>query len=202
VYWVRKFATGEEHHRAGLLLQILFFAPSSRRIELRYYSREGYMRIPVLISPVIAGCLFLTTPNNTEAPGPQNFRRLYGEPTMERFAAPSGITVTVQYGPDRLACQLLIEAQQLLVEVKEQTPYMNSEAVSETLQTVVPADTRGEQISTDKLDVQGKHLFRTDYENLSIRRFCTIDGCSPSNQSQEAAALVVFNRSSCPKHLK
>ena len=76
------------------------------------------MRIPLLTAPVIAGCLFLTAPNNTEAPGPQNFRRLYGEHTMERFAAPPGITVTVQYGPDRLACELLIEGQHLLFEVK------------------------------------------------------------------------------------
>lgn len=160
------------------------------------------MKIPLQLAQVILGCLFFTAANNTAVPGPQDFRRLYGEPTMERFAAPSGISVTVQYGPDRLACELLLEAQQLLLDVKQKQPYMSSEAVSEVLQTVAPVDIRGKQISTDRIDVEGKHLFRTDYENVSIRRFCTLDGCAPSNQSQEAAAVVVFNRASCPKHVE
>jgi len=159
------------------------------------------MKIPLLLAPIIAGYLFLAAPNNTEVPGPQDFRRLYGEPSMERFAAPSGVTVTVEYGPDRLACQLLIEPQRLLFEVRNPIPPMPSEAVSQILQAVVPVDKRGKQIATDKVEVEGKQLLRTDYENVSIRRFCTVYACGSSNQNQDLATVVVFNRVACPKRL-
>jgi len=160
------------------------------------------MKIPLLIAGTVAGCLFLAVPNNTEVPGPQDFRRLYGEPTMERFAAASGVTVTVEYGPDRLACQLLIESERLLFEVRNPLPPMSSESVSQILQVVVPADTRGKQIATEKLQVEGNQLLRTDYENVSIRRVCSVYACGPSSENQDLATVVVFKRASCPKHIE
>lgn len=159
------------------------------------------MRIPLVIGPMVFGCLFMAIPNNTEAPGPQDFRRLYGEPTMERFAAGSGITVTVEYGPDRVACQLLIEPQQMLVEVRDQAPPMSSQATSEILEQLVPAATRGKQIGSDSVQIEGDKLLRTDYEHVSIRRVCAVYACSPSTQDRDLRTVVVFNRDSCPKHL-
>lgn len=161
------------------------------------------MKIPLQIGPILLGCLFLAIPNTVQAPGPQDFRRLYGEPTMERFAARDGITVTVEYGPDRLACQLLIEPQQLLVEVRNQGPPMSSQAIAEILDQVAPASMRGKQIGADNVQIEGDKLLRTDYENVSIRRDCAVvSACGPSAQNQDLRTLVVFNRESCPKRLE
>jgi hypothetical protein len=159
------------------------------------------MKVPLLIAPILVGCLFPAS-SNMQAPGPQDFRKLYGEPAMERFTARDGITVTVEYGPDRLACQLLIEPQQVLTEVRNQGPAMSSEAILETLEQVVPASTRGKQISVDNVQIEGDRLLRTDYENVSIRRVCTVYACGPSPENRDLRTLVVFNRELCPKHLK
>lgn len=160
------------------------------------------MKIPILVGPTLLGCLFVAIPNNVQAPGPQDLRRLYGAPTMERFAARSGITVTVEYGPDRQACQLLIEPQQALVEVRNQGPAMSSQALLEILEQVVPASTRGKQIGADNVQIDGDRLVRTDYENVSIRRVCAVYACGPSTENQDLRTLVVFNRESCPKRLE
>jgi len=121
---------------------------------------------------------------------------------MERFAARSGITVTVEYGPGRLACQVLIEPQQMLVEVKNQGLPMPSEAVFKILEEVVPVGMRGKEIGTDRLELEGNQILRTEYENVSIRRFCTLNACGPPTQNQDLRTLVVFKRESCPKHLE
>lgn len=58
----------------------------------------------------------------------------------------SGITLSVEYGADRTACQLLIAPTQLLVDVQEPIPPpMSSQGVSDVLQEVVPIATRGKQ---------------------------------------------------------
>lgn len=160
------------------------------------------MRIGLLIGPLFLGCVFIAIPSDIRAPSPQDLRRLYGEPAMERFTARSGITVTVEYGPDRLACEVLIEPQQILVEVRNEGPPMSSQAVLEILQDVVPVSTRGKQIDTDNVQVESEKVLRTDYENVSIRRLCDVNACGPSTENQDLRTLVIFNRESCPKRLE
>jgi hypothetical protein len=154
------------------------------------------MRVPLLLG------LFIVIPNNIGAPGPQDLRSLYGEPAMERFTVRSGITVTVEYGPDRLACQLLIEPQQTLVEIQNQGPPMSSQEVFEVLDQLVPVSTRGRQVGAESVQIEGGKLLRTDYENVSIRRVCAVDACGPSTENQELRTLVVLNRGACPKRLE
>jgi hypothetical protein len=160
------------------------------------------MRIPLLIGPIFLGCFFMAIPNNVQAPGSEDLRKLYGEPTMERFTARPGITVTIEYGPDRLACQLLIEPARLLVEVRDEGPLMSSRAISEILQEVVPPNTRGKQIDATSVQIERNKLLRTDCENVSIRRICSVASCASSAENQDLRALVVFTRQSCPKHIE
>jgi len=61
---------------------------------------------------------------------------------MERFAVRTGITLTVEYGPDRIACQFLIAAEQALIELQTPIPTMSSKGVSDLLQEVLPAATK------------------------------------------------------------
>jgi len=162
----------------------------------------GLMRIPLLIGSVFFGGLCLAAAPAVQAPSSSQFRKLYGEPTMERFAAGSGISLTAEYGSDRLACQLLIEPAQLLIEFKDQGPLMSSPAVSQILEQVVPLGTRGKEIDSNVVQIEGNKLLRTEYENVSIRRICSVRSCDSSVQTQDIATLVIFKRAICPKHIE
>ena len=74
------------------------------------------------------------------------FHNRWGEPTLERFQARPGISVTVEYGSDHLACQIVIEPPQPLIHQEEQTPFMSSDGVSEILEEVAPVASRGNVI--------------------------------------------------------
>jgi hypothetical protein len=66
---------------------------------------------------------------------------------LERFIARTG--VTIQYGSDHLACQILIEPPQPLPYTESDVPLMSSEAVTEILEEVAPANLRGNK--TDRI---------------------------------------------------
>jgi hypothetical protein len=121
---------------------------------------------------------------------------------MERFAVRSGITLTAEYGPDRIACELLIAPTQALIELQTPIPPMSSKGVSDVLQEVLPVATRGKQINSDTVEVQSATLLRTDYENVSIRRFCSSPSCVSSSEKQDLRTLVVFKRATCPTHVE
>jgi hypothetical protein len=97
-------------------------------------------------------------PANVSVPSVDDLHKMYGEPTMERFAVGNGITVTVQYGPDRAACQILIAARRLLDEVKGPDLPMSSLAVSRVLQELLPSATRGRQVDSNSVQVGGNTL--------------------------------------------
>ena len=78
--------------------------------------------------------------------GSQDFRNRYGEPDRERFAARPGITLTVEYGSDHLACYALIDPPQPLLYSDEHVPLMSSEGVTEVLEEVAPVAMRGKEI--------------------------------------------------------
>ena len=78
----------------------------------------------------------------------QDFHGRYGEPNRARFAARPGITLTVEYGSDHVACYALIDPPRPLLYSEEQVPLMSSEAVSEVLEEVAPAALRGREINT------------------------------------------------------
>jgi hypothetical protein len=135
-------------------------------------------------------------------PNAQNFHQLYGEPTMERFAVRNGITVTVEYGPDRAACQILIAPRRLLVEVQSPDFLMSSPAVSGVLQELLPPATRGRQVNANSIQVDGNTLLKTDYETLSISRICSSPSCVSSSENQDLRTLIVFKRDACPRNVE
>ena len=69
----------------------------------------------------------------------QDFHNRYGEPDRERFAARPGISLTVEYGSDHLACHALIEPPQPLTYTEEHVPLMSSVGVSEILERSRPS---------------------------------------------------------------
>jgi len=157
---------------------------------------------PMLKYVLFPACLLLALfsfATDASAASAQGLRKLYGEPTMENFAVRSGITLIIQYGPDRTACQLLIAPSQLLVEVQQPIPpHMSSPCVSDVLQEVIPVTTRGKQIDSATIQVSGNALLKSDYENVSIRQICSSQSCASSNENQDARTLVAFKRGTCP----
>ena len=79
---------------------------------------------------------------------------------------------------------------------------MSSKGVSDLLQEVLPAATRGKQIDSNTVEVQSFTLLKTDYENVSIRRFCSSPSCVSSTEKQDLRTLVVFKRATCPTHIE
>jgi hypothetical protein len=131
---------------------------------------------------LFAACLLLALSSfatDASAPNAQGLRKLYGEPTIERFAVRSGITLTAQYGSDGVVCEFLIAPTQLLLDVQDPAPPpMSSEGVSDVLQEVIPEATRGKRTNSTTIQVGGNTLLKTDYENVSIRRICTSQSCA------------------------
>ena len=125
------------------------------------------------------------------------FHNRYGEPTLERFQARPGISVTVEYGSDHLACQIVIEPPQLLIHKEEQTQLMSSDGVSEILEDIVPVAMRGNVISRGSFQDSCGVGYVTDYDNLSIVR--GMNECKSSNPDHDSRTQIIFKRSTCPK---
>lgn len=133
-------------------------------------------------------------------PSSQELRNRYGEPNRERFTARPGISVTIEYGSDRLACEALIEPPQSLVHQEEQLRLMSSENVSEVLEEIAPIASRGKEINSI-IHVSGCNEARmTDYENSFIMR--TTHTCDPSSPDHDVRTAITFKRNICPKYTK
>ena len=160
------------------------------------------MRLSTSTPAILFASLFVVVPADVSVPGTNELHKLYGEPIMERYAVRSGISLTVEYGPDHRACQFLIAPEQLLVEVKEPGSLMSSKGVSAALEELLPETARGKQINSATLQVEGNTLLETDYQNVSIRRICSSQSCVSSSENQDVRTLVVFKRDNCPKHIE
>jgi hypothetical protein len=120
---------------------------------------------------------------------------------MERFTARPGITLTVEYGSDHLACQISIEPPQSLIHQEAQARLMSSEGVSEVLEDIVPVAMRGKESTGDVIVSRGCNEYRvTDYENVSIMR--STSTCDPSSADQDMRTVITFKRDICTKQTK
>lgn len=133
-------------------------------------------------------------------PSSQELHNRYGEPDRERFAARPGISLTVEYGSDHLACSALIQAPQPLTcttHIEPPLPHMSSEGVSEVLEEVAPVAMRGKRIS-GRIDFAGCiAINETDYENVSLSR--SMYTCDPSSHDQDVGTTITFRREICPR---
>jgi len=127
----------------------------------------------------------------------QEFHNRYGEPDLERFEARPGISLTVEYGSDYLACQITMEPPQPLVPGEERIQFMSSEGVSELLEEVVPVAMRGNVISRSSFQSSCGVGYFTDYENISIMR--GMSACRYSSPEHDSKTQIIFKRDVCPK---
>ena len=148
----------------------------------------------------IVGCLLLAVGSVFLTQSSQDLHNRYGEPDRERYSARPGISLTVEYGSDHLACYALIEPPQPLTYTKQYVPLMSSEGVSEVLEEVAPVAMRGKEINTFTSQ-SGCNVARvTDYENASIMR--STHTCDPASHDQDVRTAITFKRDICPKQTK
>lgn len=146
---------------------------------------------------ILFGSFLIMTAGVLLSQSSPDLRSRYGEPELERFIARPGIGLTVQYGSDHLACQVLIESPQPLIYAKEDVPFMSSEAVTDILEEIVPAHSRGREIGR-AITASGCNEFQlVEYENVTIMR--STHNCLPLKPDREIQATVALKRDICPK---
>jgi hypothetical protein len=155
----------------------------------RIYNRDA-MRI-------LAGCLLVAAGSVFLALSSSELHNKYGDPDLERFAVRPGISLTVEYGADHLACQMVIEPPQSLIHQEGQTRLMSSEAVSEVLEEVAPVAMRGNVISRSSFQSSCAVGYITEYENVSIMR--GMSECKSTSPDHDSRTQIIFKRDICPK---
>jgi hypothetical protein len=145
---------------------------------------------------ILFACFLIASFSLPIAPTSQTLRGRYGEPDVERFTAARDIGLTVEYGSDGLACEIVIEKKQPLLHSQQVPTYMAPEAVSEIIDELVPPASRGRSVNL-LLESMGCADGRVEeFENVWIGRFS--DVCLPLKPERETSANVVFKRQVCP----
>ena len=145
---------------------------------------------------ILFAFLLVGTASLSLAQSSQELGSRYGEPDIERFTAAPDIGLTVEYGSDGLACQIVIERKQSLLHDRQAEKYMKPEAASKLIDDIVPPASRGHEVNSF-LEYMGCAEGRgQEYENVWITHYS--DVCIPLKAERESGATVVFKRQACP----
>jgi hypothetical protein len=124
-----------------------------------------------------------------------DFTARYGDPDVERFVVRPGIALTVEYGSDTTACQMVIEPMHSIVRRDTAVKYMRPEVVTQILDEVLPESDRGTQLRR-LVTKSGCNAFEiTDYENAIIVR--TTHTCDLPNPEIAGEATIARKGLSC-----
>lgn len=148
---------------------------------------------------ILTGCLIVAAASAGLAPSSPELHNRYGLSDWERFTVRPGITATVQYGADHLACQIQIGPYQPLIHPGAPvTTFIPAKDVSEIVEELAPRAMRGKEVSIGSSFQSGCAAERGDeYENVSI--LTGMNACAPPNAPQDSAAEIIFKREICPK---
>ena len=126
----------------------------------------------------------------------RDLRSRFGEPDMERYTTTNDIGLTVQYGSDGLACQILIERKRPLLSSNKAPEYMRPETVSVLVDDVVPPESRGRHLNSLSESMGCAEGRADEYESVWIARYTSM--CLPLKPERESSATVAFKRPVCP----
>jgi hypothetical protein len=148
----------------------------------------------------LAGCLLAAAGGVVLTQNSQELHSRYGEPDMERFTVRSGISLTVEYGPDHLACKFLIAPTKPFDPSDPVGSFSTipSTTVAEILDEIVPRSTRGKETPGSEIASSCMNEMESfDYDSALIVR--SMIGCKSSKPQQENHATVWLKRDTCPK---
>jgi hypothetical protein len=140
-------------------------------------------------------CLIFSVASGVLAPSLPELHTRYGKPNLERYMARPGIAVTVEYGSDHSACWVLIEPPRPLFHPEEDLPLMSSDTVTEILEEIAPADTRGINVLSMISDKGCAESQTTQYQALTIN--LTRNICLSPAPEHEVRATISYNRDVC-----
>jgi hypothetical protein len=146
---------------------------------------------------ILAGCVLLAgllMPQQSSS----EYHLLYGDSDIERFQVRPGITLTVEYGSDHLACQMVIAALRPIAYSMEQSKLLSQIDVDEILNEVDPPATRGAKIhGLGGFQSSAAYESKVEYENATISIVGTSCKNSSSDQCGVAGASVALKRKAC-----
>ena len=145
---------------------------------------------------ILIACLLIVATSLPVAQTSQKLRVRYGEPDIERFTVSGDIGLTVEYGSDDLACQMVIERKRPLLHSEQTLAYMSPEAVGDLVDEIVPPTSRGREVNTLLESMGCAEVRAVEYENVWIAH--ASDMCVPLKPERESRATMVFKRPACP----
>jgi|SRR5882762_7218063 len=145
---------------------------------------------------ILVACLLIVATSLPVAQTSQKLRVRYGEPDIERFTVSGDIGLTVEYGSDDLACQMVIERKRPLLHSEQTLTYMSPEAVGDLVDEIVPPTSRGREVNTLLESMGCAEVRAVEYENVWIAH--ASDMCVPLKPERESRATMVFKRPACP----
>ena len=145
---------------------------------------------------ILLGSLFVLAALLANPESSRELHSRYGEPDIERFVVRPGVGLSVEYGSDGKACQMVIEGQKLLVQAEQPPKGMSPELVSGILDEVAPLSVRGLEIGRAVQSMGCSELRIEEYENVWISR--STDNCLPLKPDRERSARIIFKRQACP----
>jgi hypothetical protein len=148
---------------------------------------------------IIFGCLIFAAATVALAPSSPELHNRYGLSDLERFTVRPGITATVQYGADHLACQIKIEPYRSIIgQYAQPSPLISSQEVSEIIEELVPSAMRGKEISNASFQSSACGVGNVnEFENVVLSR--SMSPCRAPNVVQDSSAQIIFKRDICPK---
>jgi hypothetical protein len=144
-----------------------------------------------ILGCVLAGAVGLLLSQSSD------FHNRFGQPTAESFTAGPGISLTVQYGSDRLVCQALIDPPQMLLHGEESVPNMSSDEVPKIVEEIAPEHVRGKELNRAITNAGCNQFTIIEYENAVIMR--STHNCLPLQPDREMRATVSFKRAVCQR---
>jgi len=145
---------------------------------------------------ILVACLLIVATSLPVAQTSQKLRVRYGEPDIERFTVSGDVGLTVEYGSDDLACQMVIERKRPLLHSEQTLAYMSPEAVGDLVDEIVPPTSRGREVNTLLESMGCAEVRAVEYENVWIAH--ASDMCVPLKPERESRATMVFKRPACP----
>jgi hypothetical protein len=145
---------------------------------------------------IVAGCLIVAAASFGLAPSSPELHNRYGLSDWERFTVRPGITATVQYGADHLACQIQIEPYQPLIHQYDQTfTLISSKDMADILEELAPVATRGKVINHGSFQASCGVGNFDEYDKVTIMR--GMSACAPAD-ARDVNTEIVFKREICP----
>lgn len=119
------------------------------------------------------------------------FRARFGRPNMERYIVRPDLMLTVEYGSDGAACQLILEPYRSLLKEPNPDKLISRDAVTEIFDQIVPPSARGTEIGPDVTVVSSAiSIEGTLWKNISIAH--QLYDCASLKPQCEIRATLAF----------